>query len=89
MRFTAISSPTCPMIFNFPPHWRQMSGSASYAWLTSLAQLSGQRFVVVGSGGTADASDSRREGLILPCVAAAEECPVLTWVPNVTGHPAR
>jgi len=61
MRFTEISSLTYAMIFSFPPHWRQRSGSAWQTLLMSLAQLGGQRLLVVGSVGTSDASVSRRE----------------------------
>ena len=49
MRFTEISSLTYATTFSFPPHWRQTSGSAWYTLLMSLAQLGGQRRLVVDS----------------------------------------
>jgi hypothetical protein len=63
MRFNEISPLTYAMTSSSPPHWRQTSGSAWYSWLMSLAQLGGQRLLVVSSGGTSDASVCRREAL--------------------------
>ena len=86
MRFTEISSLTYATTFSLPPHWRQTSGSAWYTLLMSLAQLGGQRRLVVGSAGRPDAPVSRREAPTLPCQEAVEECPVLTRVRDVIGR---
>jgi hypothetical protein len=51
MRFTEILSLMYATIFGFPPHCRQASGSAWYSLLISLAQLGGQRRLVLGSAG--------------------------------------
>jgi hypothetical protein len=56
------SSVTYAMMFSFPPHWRQTSGSAWYTFAIRRAQLGGQRRLIgAASAGSSEPFFSLRE----------------------------